>query len=775
METIAYTVGGTVTEISFTTLGAGMNPRLTLATHGPSRFNLPLPGIAPETAAIIPFEAPCTVYTGRTGSGGSWTGGTILFQGRRVDNSGDVSGARVSSELVIEDAWYDLRFLTLQATWQIVTGGTVSSPIYGTACWPDAVLFQATPGVNYSPAPVNEHITTGQAITEILNYAISGGVNLQVGTISPNLYVPFYPVRSMRCADALKICLRPHPDCTTEIDYTTTPPTFNVRQRSALTALTLPYNGSTTASGATRTHLTSSIKPRPDLIPSRVGIFIKTIGAIGGQQTVAISTDIYPTGAASGLRSFDTSLDMSGPRQSLVTCQVTATAAAFTTLPWWQLKVPAFSQPETVSGSLALLNTAINDGSKDCITVVDENGNPINLTTYPCVLEHEGTVHPWTGVQTIKAMVTGHFTHQRQKNIGTAASPVWVPVKTSNNHVHALRVHLCNAPAGTTTYTLSQVLSPGEVYPAGLAQSLYSALQTLQYQFDHAILEQPFRTVIKPGRHALNVSGGPPGTAAAPGGAWASMNAMVQEVTMDLINSPATGLTSVKTQIRCGPVEHLEPGQLVQLTNLFQNRDFSKINPNERTSGLANGGMNAAMPSGTARENTTQGEPDDAQQMFSAPDATTGTNTNGWLTDPANSQIVFNQYQNSSATPAATGYVTPQYRGAGAPTSGTLAPNVQYRLYCTYLDTTAYALWVCKTAGSNSTSVWTQISGGSGGMNFRGLWVSTTTYNLNDVVVIQTGASQGTYVSLIASNTNDPATGTGWMQIASGNLVGAWT
>ena len=295
METIAYTVSGTTTEISFKDLGVGDAPSLALGTHGESKFTLPLPGVAPETAAVIPFEAQCVIWTGRTGSGSTWSGGTKLFQGRRTDNSGAVSGTSVHSELVIEDAWYDLRFLTLQAVWKQITGGTYASPTYSTVTWPDCVLFQNAPGVTYSPTPDNHHITTGQAIAEVLNYAITyGGVNLQVGTIDPGAYVPFYPIRSMRCADALKICLRVHPDCICEIDYTTTPPTFNCRQRSNLTAITLPYKGSATVSSPTRvrTHLTSEVRPRPDLIPSRVGIYIKTESQFAGQPVIGVETDI---------------------------------------------------------------------------------------------------------------------------------------------------------------------------------------------------------------------------------------------------------------------------------------------------------------------------------------------------------------------------------------------------------------------------------------------------------------------------------------------------
>jgi hypothetical protein len=348
---------------------------------------------------------------------------------------------------------------------------------------------------------------------------------------------------------------------------------------------------------------------------------------------------------------------MSGPRISLVSGQITTYAAtateAFnatesTPYAWWSLKVPAFTQLETVPGSAALVNTAINDGSLNCITVVDESGNPINLTTYSAILEHEGTVHPWMGVQSVKAIVTGYFTYERRKNTNTAASPNWVTNNKPSTHAHPVRVHLCTAPVGATTnYQQESLLSTGEVYPTGLAEAIYLSLYPLQYQFNHTILEQPFTTIIKPGKHCLNVSGG--------AGAWSSMNAVVQETTIDFINSPATGITSAKTQVRCGPVEHLEPGQLVQLTNIFQNRDLSKINPNERTSGLPNGGANAEMPSETAKENTTPAPPDDGLQMFSAVDASDSSKTNSILNDPTNGKIVLSQLVNSTgaANPSA--------------------------------------------------------------------------------------------------------------------------
>lgn len=62
----------------------------------------------------------------------------------------------------------------------------------------------------------------------------------------------------------------------------------------------------------------------------------------------------------------------------------------------------------------------------------------------------------------------------------------------------------------------------------------------------------------------------------------------------------------------------------------------------------------------------------------------------------------------------------------------------------------------------------------SSGMVFRGVWAAGS-YDESDVVVIQSGAAAGTYVSMTGANTNNPATGVNWLQISPGNTVGNWT
>jgi hypothetical protein len=607
METIAYQTAGKWTEVSLTSLGVGLQVRVELATHAASKVTLPLASLPPEIAPAIPFEAPCIIYTGRTQIG---FGGTILFQGRRTDNSGQATASIANQELVIEDAWYDLRFITLQAAWQNVTGYTNGNPTYGPVnVWPDCVLMQASPAgmllpsgayTAYVPAAVNSHITTGQAIREMLAYAIHfAGVNLQIGQIDPAAYVPFYPVRSRRIADCIKVALRVHPDCCCEIDYTTTPPTFNVRARANLAALTLPYKGS--ANG--RTHLTSTVRPRPDLQATRVGIYIKTNTTVNGQDVVNVGTDIYPLNAASGLRSLDVSLDMSGPK--LAKTSATLITAAFdpTNLAWWAQKVPSLAPqpngqiPASGAGALTLLDATVNGGligHLKGIQVTDDSGNAISLLTYPYELV-SGTPASWMqstlggNVAWIEANVTAFFTYNKVTSAGGSAV-----VDQVGEHMHTCRVKLINTASGT--FNLSQTLSTGEVYPSGLAQNIYNSLAALQYNFVHSVLESPFITLVKPGKHSLNLQGGSP--------AWVAMAAMIQSVDIDLMFSPASGITTAKTTIHCGPVDHLEAGELVELFNLFCNRDLSKINPSERSGGTSMSGGQVTLGAETPKENS---------------------------------------------------------------------------------------------------------------------------------------------------------------------------
>lgn len=68
-----------------------------------------------------------------------------------------------------------------------------------------------------------------------------------------------------------------------------------------------------------------------------------------------------------------------------------------------------------------------------------------------------------------------------------------------------------------------------------------------------------------------------------------------------------------------------------------------------------------------------------------------------------------------------------------------------------------------------------KTTGTSTGLTLRGEYVPGTSYNKDEMVVIFSGASQGTYVCLVDGTTTAPQNGTKWISLPMGSSVGAWT
>jgi hypothetical protein len=508
----------------------------------------------------------------------------------------------------------------------------------------------------------------------------------------------------VKCGDAIRHCLRLHPDCFTEIDYTTTPPKFNVRQRSNLTAVTLPY---AYADSSGRKHIASDIQPRPELQPKRVALFYRVISSgylintpvdiwpqsnlsvlgpvitgqdVGGSAApytaggtplvgtamtnIGTSTVVtIPVGAPGGLRALDYAIDLAGPKITATSAAITSAAFNPASLSWWQQKLPSLTVgiPASGPGSLALLSTAINTGAATAISVVDGTGAYVNLALYDWELLPESAPMAWmTGTNgalaVTEAIVTAHFNYTKSKTIGTGS----LAISTPNDHVHHVRIKLVNSASLAETF--SQLVNTGEAIPSNLAQTVYNSLSTLQYSFSHTIVEKPFNGWVKPGKHAVNLGG----TEAA--AAWATMQATVQSTEYKM-HLDGGGNTYDNFTVKCGPVEHLEPGQLVQLFNVFANRDLTKVDTNERLSGIAAQGTTVSMPSDTAQENSVPAEPDRGLQVFNAPDSTNTGVTNAFAQNPAGGQATLSQLD-GNANVLTTGKLPPLYAGNGAPAAG---------------------------------------------------------------------------------------------------------
>lgn len=723
LESLGALEGGQVT-------GDGI--RFQFCSHRASTMTISIPNFDPALAL------PVIVFSGRVRLVDQ--NGVQQFVGRRVDWNGTASASNKGFKYVFQDAWWDLSKTTFKQAWWsgsylpvVVAGGTGTltsvyftwiTPRLGVQCnfynnakaqigagwsctqvpgsqtqftisggvgtstgakfvsfyysFTDVVLFQYIPNDPYlTVASVFQYyITTGQQIVAALNFAIANGVFLQVGEIDPTLYVAWYPVRAQRVDEVLKICLRSHPDMFTEIDYTTTPPTFHVRARGSLTSKLLPYNY-TTARGVQA--ISTDVKPRPELIPNRIGIFYRYV--VDG-KTIAWPTDIYPPDAPDGLLAEDYSLDLQGPRIGVSTGEVVSSllpAPLVTFDPsnpddFWIRKFPRFQNntafnPTTgeIDGNFAThiaLCDASGNTTSPAVNVVDQTGAAVDTTVYQWELIGGGQALWMSGVQVVAATIQTWFNYKKRhiNTDGTVGGTT--PDSVVSAESVSVNVNLVNVPSLTQAF--AQYLSTGEAIPPNLAQSIYQSLQTLQYNLRQTQREEPFTSFIKPGKHCVNLDGG--------NAEWTIMNATVQDTTYTLKQRP-DGVVWAISDVSCGPVEHLEAGDLVQLFNIFANRDLNKIDPWERITGQTAGGAGSQPVQNTAKENSMALPPAQSATGVVGVDAanTSGTVRQNVTVDGTTGQTKVQQVDSTNTSiPNTTGLVVVELNNSGPPGPSTL-------------------------------------------------------------------------------------------------------
>lgn len=619
-ETLKYVDGaGTTHEVALQNLsanGAPVSVKMYPRTHTWSEFHIILPQ-PPETTLDIPFRSQCEVWACRsssTGAENSFSAGTRLFKGRRINGvRGAASAGSVATHIILGDALWDARHVTYQGTSRYISSGTTASPTYSTFNWPDVILFQAIPGASYSPAPLYGTISTWQQIQDIFNYLTGGTLGADALQLQLNstaeftpTYLNWYPVRSMKSLPVLQICLRPHPGIYTEIDYTTNPPTLHLRNRAHMTPVQLPYK-SQLSDGTL--HIATDIESLNELVPDRVALYYKITGTLNGNPVVNYSTDIYPVGAGPSLLSEEFSIDVTGAALQTTVCNFTAAAFDPTDKDLWRQRIPSLRQVSeggqipndgAPAGALAFKDTAVNGGltpHPEGIQVVDETGAAVDLGEFQYVTDMD--VFGWMndGAAAVKqATVIGYFSYAKNWKVGSASVP-----EKMEAHMHSLRLKLTNVPSGQ--YYCRQTVNTGEAIPSGLAQSIWTELQDLQWKLSHKVIQvasaaNTVPTLIKPGRDKINLVGGL--------SAWESMNAVPESVEITFYRTGENRLVA-EHSISCGPVDHLEPNFRVQLFNLFSNRNLRAIDMHQRLNGLSSSNQ-VDLTNEAARENTAPGQ-----------------------------------------------------------------------------------------------------------------------------------------------------------------------
>ncbi|HXP58934.1 MAG TPA: hypothetical protein VN829_00510, partial [Dongiaceae bacterium] len=209
------------------------------------RSTEPFDAGAPQFA----WGAAVTLWRDRlAGSGGSFSGGTIFFQGCIGDTQRLNVQGRQNIQYSFYGPWWLLERLQFMQGRSVFNGwNTPGLPSSGAS-----LKTINTPEVFLGEKADETRQTNGQQILEVLDWAnecynptkrgaTSGRDNTQdpiaIGTIDPNVLFPKTRANDIFCAEALVSVLRWSPDCVCWFDYTTRPPTFHVRALANLAAV----------------------------------------------------------------------------------------------------------------------------------------------------------------------------------------------------------------------------------------------------------------------------------------------------------------------------------------------------------------------------------------------------------------------------------------------------------------------------------------------------------------------------------------------------------
>jgi hypothetical protein len=431
--------------------------------------------------------------------------------------------------------WWHLENLIFQQRWTCyISTDTVPAKKWGYKS--RVILGQKEPYWTEDDPPVlvtNGVLNSGQVITEILNYAIACGVPITIGTISPNITIPFDECLDITCAEAIRRVLRWTPDAVAWFDYSTTPATLNVTRRSSMTTLDLSLT-----QGAP--NQTLDIVARDDIKLPAVIINYESISSITVADETSTYTNLaqdkYPTnstGQELGALVMTVELAGSNTVMQKVTIQTEELPADLNDLTWWKARIPALAEPQITD--LTITGAARKIHSADAADY-----------TYRLV---QGSIENWmtTKVDYERIEAKCSFTEVRVSDAGDVSSKKINQLISCKFVASNLQTDFSH---GKTTRTFTRVTSiqTAEPQPTGLAEQIYDAVNILQYEGQFILVQEDVDGTARPGK-ALNITN-------ATQTAWATMNATIHETSENIDEG--------RTNISFGPTKKLGPTDLIE-------------------------------------------------------------------------------------------------------------------------------------------------------------------------------------------------------------------
>lgn len=540
-------------------------PVLHRLSQAPDELTFLLDGKAADAASTFPYNAAITIYRNRTKlANGTWdpASGTIYFTGRRILEPRSGSASAESNRYTFVGPWADLDEYIYQQNWKVY-----ATPPTGAAQQPRSHVFL---NQDDTGAAKDTAWQIGDSVGYVRDRAVDnygvGTEPLQLGAGTPAFNLPYDEQREITCAECIRKQLRWIPDAITWFDYSTSPPTLKVARRGSLTPVALDITAGNKIEGL-------EIIRRDDLTRPAVVLKFEQINEINGTGWTQITEQKAPGGATGTARgTLVATIQLAGYSlntisATIITKPIQANSGASgtdaTRLAWWRVRLPILNNARVVN--LSITNVSIpNIGTR-----------AFELTA--------GQMPPWIVGEALEETITARATYQvkdANTNIVKEVVDEEISVRITSTSV--------NTSSNPSTFSTILSYSTGETVPSGLADALYSALSTAQYQGRLTLVEKEITGTVLVG-NVLNLTGGL--------AEWSTMNAMVQEVTEYLQEG--------RTEILFGPAGHLGVDDLVELLRVNRYR-FNYTNPAARTQGQTNG-SNVELGKQTPRENSTEG------------------------------------------------------------------------------------------------------------------------------------------------------------------------
>jgi hypothetical protein len=655
----------TYNNVEKTVAAWGLTTQPLIRTHDRSatQFSFCMTGQAPEsgvpfasfnallkagaTVAQAEVQARVTIrqYGAWTGAaGGGWSNLLFTFVGYLANQPGTVGREGQSVVVVFKDAIWLMQNTTFQQPWVQNPGGMVAGNTY-TIYSAGTTNFMAVGAPNNLPG--TEFIATGTAtgtglvtvpisrcvlfmdinswvpnvyqsvqwqVNQILSYAASCGIAIAPGTIEySGWYLNYYHCRAISIWEALLKCFEPIASAKIWVDGSAATPLLHIRSRAALAALAAPggtgpgpvtllYKGVDAAGHVHET--TRDFEPRYDLVPPQVVLQYQINTTLNGKPAPIFTTDVYPAGA-NGQMPFAlvAPVDLTGASETIETgtldCEPLACVGGSHAAKraWWA------SKRGGEEDKLADFRVRFGANTIGDATVVDDNGNAIDLTQYPNRIA-KGTYHAWmkngsTQINAIRAHVKVKVQFQEYDVVGSTPAETDTNgnlIKTSNAHELHCHITLTNAPAGVTAFTGANVSGYSETPVSGLAQNIWTDRATLDYDGDHEFLDPGVPGVSVPitqiiGHwNVLNIAGG--------AAAWANANMTIAATEIDLLNN--------RVRIQVGPARHLQPQDWSAMLQFFRYRRTFMFS-SQRATGAADPNGTVDMALNTPDGNTVGG------------------------------------------------------------------------------------------------------------------------------------------------------------------------